>query len=177
MAYGISTFNFSRKEFIDYYMSRFQELEDKRIQMCYKIINDYEQMSKFDHKYMQEELEEVLNEQGIMQDSILKVSIVCAENLGPLEQSYVYVKHDGKEGRTKSKNGSQPIWNEAISFDVRDKEKLVTVQLVSAITGLILAEQKFHLGELVEYPEMQNEIKVIPEGANRTTDLCFVVRL
>jgi hypothetical protein len=60
---------------------------------------------------------------------------------------------------------------------VRDKEKLVTVQLVSAITGLILAEQKFHLGELVEYPEMQNEIKVIPEGANRTTDLCFVVRL
>lgn len=62
-----------------------------------------------------------------MPNSVLKVSIVSASNLQETEQSYVYVKHDGKEGSTKTKLGSAPIWNEAITFDVNDKHKTVTV--------------------------------------------------
>ena len=49
--------------------------------------------------------------------------------------------HDGQEGETQKKQtGSGPIWNEAIVFDVQDKDQPVVIQLVSLRNAAVLIE-------------------------------------
>ena len=63
---------------------------------------------------------------GIRSDSKLKVHIVNAENLEDT-QHHVKVFQDDSYAETNVRIGTNPIWNEAIVFDIKDPYKPVEI--------------------------------------------------
>ena len=152
----------SQKEFIEFYMNKFQALEDRRVEMQYRIISNYKQLGEVELRSLQAEKDESeLTHQGISKDAKLRVAIVCANNLKENEVSFVRVSHDGQEGETERKlEGSGPIWNDSIVFEVQDKDQPVIVQLISAASNTVLAQEELDLNYYMDM-EVQNEERVI----------------
>lgn len=74
--------------------------------------------------------DEKLNEQGIRHDSKLKVHIVDAVNL-PDNKNYQVKVYQGESfSETNIREGSGPIWNEAILFDIKDTKAPIIVEIV-----------------------------------------------
>ena len=68
-----------------------------------------------------------INEQGIRIDSKLKVHIVDAVNLEDNKSYQIKVFQDNSMSETKVRDGSGPIWNEAILFDIVDTNQPVVI--------------------------------------------------
>lgn len=69
------------------------------------------------------------------------MNIIDARYLNPTDNTFVRVEQKGREGRTKTKQGTGPIWNEAVVFEIDDIDEDLHVQLVSEKTGEIWTEQ------------------------------------
>ena len=113
---------------------------------CYKQYQDVER------KRQDAEFNEQLNAQGIIDGAKLKVNIVDARYLDPTDSTFIRVEQDGAEGRTKSKQGSGPIWNEAIVFDVNNINQPLIVQLVSEKTNSAIFEELINFKDIMEQP-------------------------
>ena len=48
----------SQKEFIEFYMNKFQALEDRRVEMQYRIISNYKQLGEVELRSLQAEKDE-----------------------------------------------------------------------------------------------------------------------
>lgn len=48
----------SQKEFIEFYMNKFQALEDRRIEMQYRIVGNYKQLGEVELRSLQAEKDE-----------------------------------------------------------------------------------------------------------------------
>jgi len=115
----------------------------KYIETRNKLLERQEEVMRniIDHARQEEEVKFKLQEatqteinfmtnMGIRNDSKLKVHIVDAQNL---EESSHLVKvfQDNSYSETNVRIGTQPIWNEAIVFDIKDPYQPVVVQLVN----------------------------------------------
>ena len=72
-----------------------------------------------------------MTQMGIRSDSKLKVHIVDAQNLEDGEHTVKVYQHNSY-AETNPRLGRQPIWNEAIVFDIQDPYQPVIIQLVNA---------------------------------------------
>lgn len=95
---------------------------------------------------------------GIRRDAKLKVHIVDAQNLE--NGSYlVKVSQDNSYAETNVRTGEQPIWNEAIVFDIADPSKVITVELSNSAQGTILKHELMLTDpRLTEYSSQGEEI-------------------
>jgi hypothetical protein len=146
----------TQKEFIDNYMDAFLRLEEERFTTQQKIVESYKQYREVQQKKQTAEFNEELNAQGIIKDAMLKVNIVDARYLDPTDQTFVRVTQDGAEGRTKTKPGAGPIWNEAIVFAISDISTPLVVELVSERSRTVLFSEAIQFDEIME--KEQNSI-------------------
>jgi hypothetical protein len=58
---------------------------------------------------------------GLRHDAMLKIHIVDAINLGTFQTTYVQLRQHEMQAKTKEGNGTGPIWNEGIVFDIKDE--------------------------------------------------------
>jgi hypothetical protein len=56
----------------------------------------------------------------------------------------VITQHDSR-GESKPKQGKDPIWNEAIVFDIEDMAKPFIIRLMSTSTGQTLVERVLNI--------------------------------
>ena len=87
-----------------------------------------------------------MTQMGIRSDSKLKVHIVDAQNLEDSSQHLVKLYQDQSFAETNARYGTQPIWNEAIVFDIRDPYQNVIIQLINQRQEIIL-EQNLDLND------------------------------
>ena len=89
---------------------------------------------------------------GIRNDAKLKVHIVDAQNLE--DSSYkVRVQQDNFASDSNVRFGSNPIWNEAIVFDINNPQEHVVVEVIDESTGnsCIKNELDLRSEEIMDY--------------------------
>ena len=83
---------------------------------------------------------------GIRSDSKLKLHVIDAQNIEDGSQTLVKLYQDQSFSTTAVKYGSQPIWNEAIVFDIRDPYQNVIIQMINQRQEIVL-EQNLDLND------------------------------
>ena len=89
---------------------------------------------------------------GIRSDSKLKVHIVDAQNLED-SSFFVRVQQHNSYSTTNVRVGSNPIWNEAIVFDIHNPYEHVVVEVVNdkSNTPVIKNELDLRSDEIRDY--------------------------
>lgn len=85
--------------------------------MMHSILSNYDRYVLVSRKLDQVQRGEVLKQTDFQG---LKINIVGAEGLKPDDVSHVEITQDKSLGETRSKVGSDPIWNQAIIFEIKD---------------------------------------------------------
>lgn len=124
------------------------------------IIDHARQEEEVKFKLKEAELTEIhfMTNMGIRSDSKLKVHIVDAQNLEE-GSHHVQVYQDNSYSETNVRIGSQPIWNEAIVFDVKNPYQNVIVQLRNQKQEIVLESQlDLNSPEIRDYSNQGQEI-------------------
>lgn len=95
-------------------------------------------------------------ESGIRSDAILRLSIVDAENLQNRSHT-VTAKQGQLKSNTSEKEGTGPIWNEALCFDITNENAPLSIDLVDSWGNIVISE-KLNLVEHKEYRVMGTDI-------------------
>ena len=122
----------SLDEFVTKFMETREKLEARKTECAHKMIDHDRQEQEVEIK-LEEVQDEELNEQGIRNDSKLKVHIVDAVNLDPedvIKDYQIKCFQGNAMSETKTREGPGPIWNEAILFDIKDASQPVIVQVI-----------------------------------------------
>ena len=123
----------SLDEFVTKFMETREKLESRKTECAHKMIDHDRQEQEVENK-LEDVQDEELNEQGIRNDSKLKVHIVDAVNLDEenVVKDYQIKAFQGNAmSETKVREGPGPIWNEAILFDIKDSSQPVIVQVTT----------------------------------------------
>lgn len=106
---------------------------ERHEEVMMNIVDHARQEAEVKYKLREAELTErdYMTQMGIRSDSKLKVHIVDAQNLEENSQFQVKVYQDNSYSETNVRASSQPVWNEAIVFDIKDPYQPLIVQLVN----------------------------------------------
>ena len=115
------TFAFSahREEFIGKYIDTRNKLIERKEEVMLLIVDHARQQDEVKMKLAEamENERQYMTQMGIRSDSKLKVHIVDAQNLEDGEHTVKVYQHNSY-AETNPRLGRQPIWNEAIVFDI-----------------------------------------------------------
>ncbi len=101
----------------------------------------------------------------IRDDAILRLEVVEAQNL-PNRQHKVVAKLGKAKAESNFQNGTEPIWNQAMTFDVKTEEEPFVISVVDNFGTTVLSES-IRLKDHKEYRDMEKLIW-LPKGDLRS---------
>ena len=128
---------------------------------------------KQQHEYIEKKLEETYRTEPqhinknttIRDDAILRLEVVEAQNL-PNRQHKVVAKLGKAKAESSLQKGVEPIWNQAMTFDVKTEEDPFVIDVVDEYGSAVISE-KVYLKDHKEYRDMDKPLW-LPKGNKRS---------
>mmetsp|Transcript_54168 Transcript_54168/g.61993 ORF Transcript_54168/g.61993 Transcript_54168/m.61993 type:complete len:471 (+) Transcript_54168:954-2366(+) len=125
----------SVEEFINGFMELENQYEKKIDALSEQIQQDKIQRDDTREKLLEAKRTEKVNKYGIMQGSILTVTVERAENLEPMDMTgtsdpYAVVKCEGRKDKTEYQTATlNPVWGSSFTFDVTRPDGIIEVEI------------------------------------------------
>ena len=118
---------FCSNEFVDYFMQIRSEKTDEKDEFLRNIVDTDRMKAEAEAKLEESKNEQINPLTGIRTDAKLKVHIIDANELPEGKMYRVRCVQEKSAAETNDRVGSEPIWNEAIVFNIHDPSSRLVV--------------------------------------------------